>query len=613
VAGLGALRTWIFCGLLAGWLSALTAFSQSITNVVVAFTTTNATPLNSGFAGFCTELLTDAVEYYDTNFQALTASLSPGWLRYPGGATEDAFAWTNGVTLTNWIPEFPAAETNLLWPTVKLAAGKGGAKFSDFAAMCQAVGGARIVVTINAFTDDAESAGAFAAYALSNHIAVAAWELCNEPYSFLGTGPGTFFLNSTDYVAKVKPYRNAIKAADSNAVVAIYFSDAGYAEPNDWDNPLSKYADKYWDAVVYHHYPALPASAAFADWMALDNWELASNTTSRMLDWLIPDNQTNVTFFISEFAPARGNGTGAQFPPTTTLYGGVYAAEYLLRMSTLTQMTFVGPYQLLDAAGIGVTNNNYNPVTTAYAGNYTTNTAGLPFGFFLTAQVCGSSVADWALTRSTSVYPTCVGANCPTVPVDTNSPDGPKIANLIPAIYAQAYQGGNGRRYVVLTNKGSNAVPVQITQDGVALTNQLLETFVFGSDPQATNTAPQSSPVQIQTATVTNLVTIPEYSVVRLEWTVFKVPPPVPGAVVSNGLPVLRWPGLTNVVYAVQAASNLPTAAWPTVGKVAGVNTNFNFTDPVPGKMRFYRLAVPGINGVAADVRRLQIILPNWV
>jgi hypothetical protein len=90
------------------------------------------------------------VEYYDTNFQGLTASLSPGWLRYPGGATEDAFAWTNGVTLTNWIYEFPAGETNLLWPTVKLAAGKGGAKLSDFAAMCASVGGARIVVTINA-------------------------------------------------------------------------------------------------------------------------------------------------------------------------------------------------------------------------------------------------------------------------------------------------------------------------------------------------------------------------------------------------------------------------------------------------------------------------------
>jgi alpha-L-arabinofuranosidase len=582
------------CVLLALALLAPPARAQSVTNVVVAFTTTNVIPLNPGFAGYCTEMLADSVEYYDTNFQAMTATLSPGWLRYPGGATEDAFAWTNGVTLTNWIGGFPAQETNLLWPTVKLATGKGGAKFGDFAAMCASVGGAKIVVTINAFTDDAASAGAFAAYALSNHIAVGAWELCNEPYVFAGTGQGDFFLNATDYVARVKPYRDAIKAADSNAVVSIYFNDAGEPEPNGWDTQLANYTDKYWDAVTYHHYPALPASASFADLMALDNWELASNTTSRMTNYLIPDNGTNVTFLITEYAPARGNGAGGQSLPTTTLYGGVYAAEYVLRLSTLPQMKFVGQYQLVDAAGIGVTNNWFNPVTTAYANNYQTNTAGLPFGFYLTAEVCGTSVANWALTRSTGVYATCVGTNCPTVPVDVNNPpDGPELVASIPAVYAQAYQGGNGKRYVVLTNKGSNAVPVEVTEDGVALTNQFLETYVWGSDPEATNTAPQSSPVQILTATVTNAVLIPEYSVVRLEWTVLNVPPPAVRVGFTNGQPTLNWAGLTNVVYNVQAVTNLATGLWPTVGRVAGTQTNFDFTDPVPEGMRLYRLAVP--------------------
>jgi hypothetical protein len=52
--------------------------------VLISFTTTNTTPLNPGFAGFCTEMLTDSMEYSDTNFQQITATLSPGWLRYPG-------------------------------------------------------------------------------------------------------------------------------------------------------------------------------------------------------------------------------------------------------------------------------------------------------------------------------------------------------------------------------------------------------------------------------------------------------------------------------------------------------------------------------------------------
>jgi len=526
-------------------------------------------------------MLADAVEYYDTNFQQITATLSPGWLRYPAGAIEDAFEWTNGLTITDWIGQFPAPEQNLLNDTVEPLTGKGGALLSDFSAMCANVGGAKVVVCVNGFTDTTNSAGAFAEYALTNHFPVAAWELCNEPYTF---GHNYFFSNSADYVAKMRPYRDAIKAADSNAVVAIYFSDAGFTEPN-WDLGLSNYTDKYWDAVVYHHYPQI-AGVAFPDLMALDNWQLASNTTTRVLNYLMPMNNSNVTYLITEFAPANGNGTGAQNPPTTTLYGGIYSAEYLMRLSTIPQMSFVGPYQLLDDAGISVTNNFYNAVTTAYDHGRTTNTAGLPFGFYLSAQVCGSSVADWALTRSVAVYATTVGTNGPTVPVDTNG-----IA-AIPAVYAQAYQGGNGKRYVLLTNKGSNAVPVQIVQDSVALTNQFLETYVAGSDPSATNAPPPNSTVQILVQTTNNPVTLPGYSVVRLEWTVFNVPRPALGLTVTRAQCSLQWSGLTNVTYDVQAATNLHST-WATLGKVASASTNFAFTVPTGNAVQFYRLIVP--------------------
>jgi hypothetical protein len=293
-----------------------------------------------------------------------------------------------------------------------------------------------------------------------------------------------------------------------------------------------------------------------------------------------------VTFLISEFAPARGDGAGGNYPPTTTLYGGIYAAEYLLRLSTLPQMSFVGLYQLLDAAGINQTSTFNQPVSTAYNGGYTTNTAGWPFGFFLSAQVCGSSVANWALTRSIAVYPTTVGTNGPVVPADTNG-------NVtIPAVYAQAYQGGNGKCYVVLNNKGSNAVPVQITQDGVALTNQFLDTFVAGSDPSAVNVSPQNSPMQIQSATATNIVTIPGYSVVRLEWEGFGVPNPALVLTVSNSTQNLSWAGLTNVIYDVQGATNL-LGAWTTLGRMANTATNFRFTNRNSGPQQFYRLAVP--------------------
>jgi hypothetical protein len=144
----------------------------------------------------------------------------------------------------------------------------------------------------------------------------------------------------------------------------------------------------------------------------------------------------------------------------------------------------------------------------------------------------------------------------------------------------------------VLTNKGSNAVPVQIVQDGVALTNQLLETFVTGSDPSATNAPPPNSAIQIQSQMTNNPVTIPEYSVVRLEWTVFNVPRPSLSLIVSNSTQNLCWTGLTNVTYSVQSTTNL-MSSWSTLGKAANTQANFGFTNWNSGGRQFYRLAVP--------------------
>ena len=563
--------------------------AQTSSNVVVSFTTTNSTPLNPGFAGFCTELQASAVEYYDTNFQQMAATLSPGWLRYPGGSMDDAFAWTNGLTLTNWFTNFPSWETNLLWPAAKLGNGKGGLKFSDFAAMCAERRRREDCRYHQWFHGQlGNSAGAFAAYALSNHIPVAVWELCNEPYTLAGTAAGDFFLNATDYVAQMKPYRDAIKAADSNAVVAIYFNDAGYPEPNTWDNDLKNYTDKYWDAVVYHHYPALPTNGVtFADLMALDNWQLASNTTARMTNYLIPDNNPNVTFLISEFAPARGDGAGGNYPPTTTLYGGIYAAEYLLRLSTLPQMSFVGPYQLLDAAGIDQTNTFYQRRRHRLQRRLHHQHRRLAVRLFLERaglRVVGGGLGADPVHGGLSHHRWHQRSD---VPMDTNG-----IAT-IPAIYAQAYQGGNGKRYVVLTNKGSNAVPVQITQDGVALTNQFLETFVTGSDPSATNSPPQNSPVQIQSD---NRDQCRDDSRIQRRAAgmdgVQRAATCALAVTVSNSTQNCHWAGLTNVIYNVQGATNL-LSTWTTLGRVANTATNFSFTNWNSGPQQFYRLVIP--------------------
>jgi hypothetical protein len=369
---------------------------------------------------------------------------------------------------------------------------------------------------------------------------------------------------------------------------AIFYSDPATGG-SFWDNALNRYTNKYWDAISYHYYPQ-PIYTNFSDLMAYDNGLLLSNTTSYVTNVLMVSNSPSISYLITEFQPVQGSGAGTtnQNPnePSMTLYGGIYASEFVLRMSTVPQMKYVGNFQLFNENGISATNVFRQAAVNAASAGYVTNTQNLPFGLFLSAQVAAESVAYWAVNRSTAVYVTSVSANGPTVASSAN------YQTTMSAIYAQAYQGGNGRRYVVLTNKSATNTLVQIVQDGGLVTNIFMETFVTGQDPSATNSAPEISPVQIKTNTVMNPVMIPEYSVVRLEWTVTNVPPPQLSLVLSDGAQSISWTGLTNVMYSVQAATNL-MSIWTTLGKVENAQTNFSFTNWSIASQQFYRAAIP--------------------
>jgi len=516
--------------------------------VVVNFKTAANTSLNPGFNGF-NSTLKNAVEYYDTNLQNILTTLSPGWLRFPAGTEGEAFNWVSGEIVPAWIDLLAAkAYTHDINVAAQpIVAGKGGSSFSDFAALAANVGGAKIIVSVNAYTDTPQSAGAFAQYALTNHIPVVAWELANEPYTWLKTAgePGAFFTDATDYANKMKPYRDAIKAADPNAVVTLYFSEAGNPDKA-WDNALANFSPKYWDAVTYHEYVFPGNLTTFDDLMAAANGNLFSNTTSYVTDYLMPRNNSGVTYVISEVSPSGGQG-GVLLGK---LYGGIYSAEFALRMSTLPQVKYVASFQMLSNAGIDQSKDYLNVVQAAYNSGTTTNTTGLNFGFFLSAQAAGEAVANGALHNSIGVYATTT----------TGGPTAPIKGGSIPAVYAQAYEGGNSKRYVVLTNKSASTAVAQIVQDGAVLTNAMQMTFVTGTDPGLVNVGVVPDNVQIQTQTVTNpgAVTIPPYSVMRLEWTAPLTPQISAGGIVIHaGSQATVSPGSIVDIY----GTNLATAA----------------------------------------------------
>jgi len=165
--------------------------------VSVNLVTAAPTPLNPGFNGFNNNLK-NAVEYYDPNLQRMLTTLSPGWLRFPGGTDSEAFDWASGEIVSAWVDALAANpyQHDINAAAEPIVAGKGGASFSDFVDMATNAGGAKIIVSVNAFTDTPQSAQAFAGYALAHHVPVAAWELANEPYTWTKTG--AFFTDAAD-------------------------------------------------------------------------------------------------------------------------------------------------------------------------------------------------------------------------------------------------------------------------------------------------------------------------------------------------------------------------------------------------------------------------------
>jgi uncharacterized protein (TIGR03437 family) len=450
----------------------------------------------------------------------------------------------------SWVTQFQ--DTNvatLLTESVSWVNGKGGGSFVDAATRAE-FWGAKLIVSVNAYTDTPESAGQMSAFAKANQIPVAVWELANEPYLYK-----QFFQTGADYVAKMKPYRDAIKAADPSAVVAIYFIDAGdTASKPAWDQSIASYADKYWDAVTYHHYPP-ESTGGFSQWMADENAVLAAKSSTYVTGYLTPLNPPGMKFLISEFLPSNdGLGSGSGLV-NGTLYGAIYAAEYVMRMSTVPSMLYVGMHALTGTRGVYAATSHYLDVQNAYNQGTTIDTTTLNFGYYTVAQPEGLAVLNGVLRNAAQVDSTTVTGGAGVAATGLGQ---------IPALYAQAYTSTTGQHSVVIANKSSTAHQATLRVNGTAVSGTMPLEFIAGADPAAVNTAANPNTVSVESANSANPVTVPAYSVVRVDLDAPAVVSAVsgasyvPGPVAPGEIVSLFGPGVASQT--VGASLPLPTA-----------------------------------------------------
>jgi uncharacterized protein (TIGR03437 family) len=425
-------------------------------------------------------------------------------VRFPGGSSSDIYNWQTGEDEQSWFAQFPASSgVGGDATTMALVAGRGGAKLIDAANRANLLG-APLIICVNGYTDTAASAGQLAAFVKANQIQVTAWELSNEPYLY-----STFFATAAAYLDAMKPYRDAIKAVDPNAIVAVFVTDQAHpgAATDPWNVAVAAYANKYWDAITYHHYPPV-SSGAFAQWMADESAVLAIRSSAVVTSQLSQMGPVGVKFLNTEFDPSTPNDNGSI--TDGTLWGGIYSAEYIMRMSTVPSVLHVGPSEISYNSGVFASNGHQSEVETAAAAGTPIDTLSLNFGFYVSAQGAGIAVLNGVINRAVQSNQTALTGGA-TVPATGIAP--------IPALYAMSYSNTQGGLSVVITNKSATPHQVTVSVNGAEATGLFPLQFITAADPSTANTSTSKNAISIQTASSANPITVPPYCVLRADLT----------------------------------------------------------------------------------------------
>lgn len=483
---------------------------------------TSAIPIASGFSGFNAPQNLNGVEYYDPKFISAVKPLKPGWLRFPEGLPSMAYDWDSGQMNGAWITYLQGENcvdpttSSVLTAAYVFTKAKGGVQFADFADFAHAVG-ANAIVSFNGYTDVHPSSALNMVLAAQSHgLNVVEWELCNEPFLYK-----SLFPSAGSYATAMKnPYFDEILLGNPAAVVGLFLGGQQLFVGNflRWDNALSAYSPKYWNAVSVHVYPFSAANyPGLAKTQALLNGILAHGTTEYVDSYLAPRAGPDTPIFITEL-----NSMGQGHPFQTYLYNGVFLAEYVARMSTHPRVKAVGIYCLYlgnsrQSGMIRAVDDYENYLFTKFKAdpNFSTNTATDPntqYQFYTSAPGWAMAVANEAINNSSHFWRTTITGGS-TVPIQGY--DGQPI----PALYAVAYQGDNGKRYLLITNKAAEAQYVRIRVNGENYESEdpIVVASVSNSDAAAANTPTVQNTVEIVTTRERNPIIVGPYSVTRVE------------------------------------------------------------------------------------------------
>ncbi|MFD9426203.1 MULTISPECIES: fibronectin type III domain-containing protein [unclassified Streptomyces] len=462
-----------------------------------------AAPLAPNFGGYNPDFQVVGMNFGDPQAASLARELRTGTLRYPSGTDADYFDLRSGDVRPEWAAQFFGKMT--AFDTSQDDAHVIGAKpdlhrLAGFKALLDDIR-ADTVIIINGFTDTPESAAAIAGYCLANSIRVAAYELSNEGWLL-----PTFFMDATDYAARMKPYYDAIKAVDPAAQVNVMFSQG---EAPAWDQALGAYPDKYWDGISFHMYGGGDRYSTFDDAVKDLNTRLADRTNSYVDSYYLAKGRPDMRVFVSEFNSTPSTMTALSTSGIIrTLYNGIFAAEFVTRLSAHPNVDRVMLHGLVQF-GTTFTKPYLDTMKSVHERGETLDTTGFDYGIVRHGSALGLAVCLDAINRSSHTLTTSTSEAVVTVP---------KHGGTVPAVHTQAYVGLDGYDSLVITNKSATAHALTLQWGGVTLPGPFDTLFISSDDPRAENTAAAPGSIAMTEGSASGVVEVPAYSVMRVRW-----------------------------------------------------------------------------------------------
>ncbi len=462
----------------------------------VIINTQSGHDIEEGIFGYNNRSVDQAWSYRNPEFVDALKAGKTGWMRYLSGTISDPFNMNTGTYELEWIDQFRKVPNQVT--AYRRVEAKGPQLVYD---LYQALGeaGGKLIVTWPGFMGDPEEAGLFAKFCRDNHIEVEHWQLNNEPFFFTPGRNHYFYNGGTDYAAKMNPISDAIKLNYPGALTAPSAS-WGVDIEGGFSRQVRDFTPRFWDVYSMHSYAAFNNSNPPDD-LAIRNGNAGLQIGGTDAPMKVRNSfGTDMPYIVTEYNVFNNTLGG-------TFYSGLYNAEYLMRNTAFPNALHLG----LHVFNVNVIDPDFNHnslLEAAFNGDIELDADTINYGFKIVPAGSAILAAAQALNRSDFSWDTQVTGG-EIVPAEhPNS----QVDN-IPAIYANSYRGVYDKDYILLTNKSD--IPHNITLQGLNLPASVTRVIVSSANPLAKE---GFGPVRDTVDLTGGVVTIPGYSVCRLEW-----------------------------------------------------------------------------------------------